>query len=69
MIVFPMASAGATFAANSKRGTLKEVIPTHTPNGSWRMIYLVNTSNAGRGNGAVRAPPRGWGKGGEGGVP
>ena len=34
MKVFPVARAGAHFAAKSKSGTLKEVIPTHTPNGS-----------------------------------
>src|SRR5271154_3778347 len=32
--VFPVARAGAHFAAKSKRGTLKEVIPTQTTNGS-----------------------------------
>jgi len=42
MIVFPMASAGATFAANNNRGTLNEVIPTQTPRGSWRIIYFVS---------------------------
>jgi hypothetical protein len=38
IIVFPVASAGATLAANNINGTLKDVIPQHTPNGSCRTI-------------------------------
>lgn len=34
MKVFPVARAGAHFAASNKSGTLKEVIPTQTPKGS-----------------------------------
>jgi len=34
MMVFPVARAGAALFAISIRGTLKEVIPTQTPNGS-----------------------------------
>jgi hypothetical protein len=34
MKVFPVAKAGAAFAAKSMSGTLNEVIPTQTPKGS-----------------------------------